>query len=95
MSYKILYDPKLTRKFPHHRGLSSVSKWTAIIIAVVLATVIITRKPMNEKRLSHNLEVTSAAFADMIEDLNAGETMMEAFSDFCVKIIKNESEADC
>lgn len=92
MSYKISYNPEMKVRFPRQRSPSSTICWISLAVVFVLTAVLICVKPMYEKRFPHKLEVTRAAFTEMVEDLSAGETMIEAFSDFCVRIIKNENE---
>lgn len=90
MSYQILYDPQLTYKYQSKMKKQAFIRWaTVIMVIVVVVTFIISAK---EQIYPHDLEQTNMAFSEMVDDLKAGERMIEAFSDFCVKVIGIETD---
>ena len=94
MSYKILYDPTLTNKFPQKKTNTFSFARITIIMACVFAVVAYISKARVNYRTSSTMESTTAAFTEMVDDLRSGETILEAFSDLCIKIIENESETN-
>lgn len=93
MSYKILYDPELNRKFPVKKDNRAGIGWVVslFVLAVFLIMVAIPGVSDSVKQwvMPGDLPATEAAFTGFVGRLKAGEGMSEAFTDFCIEILQD------
>lgn len=95
MSYKILYDPELSHKYPPEKEGPAIVGWIiSFLLAAALLFIMSISGVLNHVKywiLPGDPVVTEAAFADLMEGLEAGEPIAEAFTDFCVEILEDEN----
>ena len=93
MSYRVVYGP-MPREKSGRKGIFRLQMMTAVCL-LMLSLGIRTAWPEGREVLRHYLipgteTVTQEAFGDMIEGLQAGQSVREAVTAFCRQIVQHE-----
>lgn len=91
MSYRVDYDPEMKNRYPSYirikRKLSV--RPLLLFVAVIAACYGIFRSGLLRHFIPGDPAVTTAAFSGMMDDIGAGESVRQAFLEFCKEIIVN------
>ncbi len=90
MSYNVTYNPELNRKYPTERR----SKNKPLYIALILLGCFVAVYVLSQCGITHYLipgdpEITTEAFSEMVARVSEGETVRNAVTEFCRKIINS------
>ena len=91
MSYRVDYNPEVKDRYPSkvkiRRDLPI--RQILLIAAAIAACFGIACSGVLRFLIPGDQAVTAAAFSGMVEDIGAGESVRQAFLDFCKEIILN------
>lgn len=90
MGYKIQYGQTMTKVIlkesrKDHRKIPAI-KWI-VVTCVLFLGVYLASAGYLDFLIPGNKEVTTAAFSEMVEDIQEGESVKEAFMTFCMEIL--------
>ena len=89
MSYFVEYDPELKSRYPTLQSVKRKFPIKGVVAAasVFAAVYILAGSGVLRHLIPGDPDVTAAAFFDMVDRIGAGESVQEAFIDFCKEII--------
>lgn len=91
MSYRVDYNPEMKNRYPAFVKIRRKLPVWPLLLSVVIIVVCYT---VYHNRLLYLLipgdaAVTTAAFSTMLDDIGTGESVRQAFLNFCKEIIVN------
>ena len=91
MSYRVDYNPEMKKRYPSFIKIRRNVPTRPLLIAVAVITICygIYRSDLLRYLIPGNPAVTTAAFSGMVDNIEAGKTVRQAFLDFCKEIIVN------
>ena len=91
MSYRVDYDPEMKNRYPTYIKIKRKlpARPLLLSIAVIAACYGVFRSGLLHYFIPGDPAVTTAAFSGMMDDIGAGESVRQAFLDFCKEIIVN------
>ena len=91
MSYRVDYNPEMKKRYPSFikRRRKVPVRLLLIAIAAVSICYGIYSSDLLRYLIPGNPAVTTAAFSAMVDHIEAGEAVRQAFIDFCKEIIVN------
>lgn len=91
MSYRVDYNPEMKNRYPSKIKIRKKLPVRPILLAVVGVTVIwgICSSGILRFLIPGDEAVTTAAFSGMVDEIGAGESVRQAFINFCKEIIVN------
>lgn len=91
MSYRVDYNPEMNNRYPS--TMREKKKLPMKTILIVVAAVAISSGIFNSEVLRFlipgDVAVTTAAFSGMVDDISTGDSVRQAFLNFCKEIILN------
>ena len=89
MSYSVAYNPELRERYPEIESKQRKLPVKPIVLAaaVVVAFYIIAASGLLRYCIPGEPGVTAAAFSEMVTEIEEGESVRDAFIDFCKEII--------
>ena len=93
MSYSVNYNPELKDRYPsaENPGRKFSVKLLLWCAAIAVLLLVVSRGEVLRICLPGEPDVTADAFSAMVEQIGAGESVQEAFVDFCKEIIYSGS----
>ena len=91
MSYRVDYNPEMKKRYPAFVKIRKKVPIRPLLIAVAVITICygIYRSDLLRYFIPGDPAVTTAAFSGMVDNIEAGKTVRQAFLDFCKEIIVN------
>lgn len=91
MSYCVDYNPEMKKRYPAYIKVRRKVPVRALLLAVAVIIVCygIFYSGLLRLLIPGDPAVTTAAFSGMVEDVVAGESVRQAFLEFCKEIIVN------
>ena len=89
MSYQIQYESEKNKQYPMERKSALPKRYLVGAIIVALVVSVISVPSVRELLIPGDPEVTGAAFSQMIDNLQEGDSVGEAVTAFCREIIQN------
>ena len=91
MSYCVDYNPEMKKRYPTYIKVRRKVPVRALLLAVAVIIVCygIFHSGLLRFLIPGDPAVTTAAFSGMVEDVGAGESVRQAFLNFCKEIIVN------
>ena len=91
MSYRVDYNPEMKNRYPTYIKVRRKLPVRPLFLAVaaITACYCICRSGLLRHIIPGDPAVTTAAFSGMMDDISAGESVRQAFLDFCKEIIVN------
>ena len=89
MSYYLLYEPKLRKRYPSITDKRRRVVRTLAFLAVLAVAGVFFRDWIVDFIIPGDRAVTVPAFSEMVESIGAGESVSNSFMDFCRKILTN------
>lgn len=93
MSYRVDYNPEMKNRYPSFVKIRRKTPIRPLLISIVLIVACygIYRSGILQLLIPGEPAVTTAAFTGMVDNIEAGKTVRQAFLDFCKEIIINAS----
>ena len=91
MGYHINYNPEMKDRYPTKVDCKKNFLIRKIVVSIVVGVFVVGIVVSGALRslIPGDAAVTVAAFSGMVEDIEAGETVRQAFLSFCKEIIVN------
>ncbi|MBQ7768501.1 MAG: hypothetical protein IJ403_06445 [Oscillospiraceae bacterium] len=91
MSYRVDYNPEMKNRYPAFVRIKRKVPVRSLLIVVAVITICygIYRSNLLHYLIPGDPVVTTAAFSGMLDNIEAGETVRQAFLEFCKEIIVN------
>ena len=91
MSYRVDYNPETKTRYPTYIKIRKKASIKPLLFAVVTITICycIYRSNLLRYLIPGDPAVTTAAFSGMVDNIEAGKTVRQAFLEFCKEIIVN------
>ena len=89
MAYIIEYEPWLNKKYTKtKKHKCRIKHWKIItVILAVLVAMFPARQDINDFLIPGNVDVTTQAFTQMLDQIGAGEPIGECVTIFCMEIL--------
>ncbi len=87
MSYYLQYEPDLRKRYPTIPDKRRRIVRILAFVAALAVTGVIFRKHIAEFLIPGDPDITVPAFAQMVESIEAGESVGDSFLAFCKQII--------
>ena len=93
MSYSVAYSPETKDRYPTFQQTKRKFPVRPIVwcVALIAAAYIITSNGVLRYCIPGDPDVTVAAFSEMVAEIREGETVRDAFVDFCKQVIDSGS----
>lgn len=91
MSYRVDYNPEMKKRYPSYIKIRKNAPARALLVAVAVIIICygIHCGDLLRYFIPGDPAVTTAAFYGMVDNIEAGKTVRQAFLDFCKEIIVN------
>lgn len=93
MGYQIFYEDDQFRKIPSEtkqkRSAGAVVWWALTILCILAFVLHNNLQQLRQWILPGDPDVTQAAITAFAEDIRTGESIEDAFTDFCLRILEN------
>jgi len=91
MSYCVDYNPEMKKRYPHIIKIRKELPIRPVLLSIAVVAVCygVFRSGLLRFLIPGDPAVTTAAFSGMVDDIGSGESVWQAFIDFCKEIIIN------
>ncbi len=89
MSFSIVYNPEQDRRYPMHKAKKGKKRIYVVALAVAAGVLLFGRVFMTNSNEGGVQMVKCSKFDQMVEDIRQGASVSDAFTTFCLDVLKN------